>query len=274
MSAVRAAAPPPALDPAVVEAFRTDGAVALRGAFTDWVETLRAGLVRNMAEPGPFAKVYTTNGAPGGFFGDYCNWDRIPEYRSWVFDSPAASYARSLMGSKTARFFHEHVIVKEPGTREPTPWHHDLPYYCVEGQQSVSMWVALDPVPKSVCVEYVAGSHAWGKRFLPRKFSGVDYDRPGEVLEPMPDLDAMRDQLNILSWDLEPGDAIAFHFLTLHGAPGNLGSNRRRGFAARWVGDDAVFALRSGEVSPPFPGVADRLKDGEPLSGPEFPLVP
>ena len=33
------------------------------------------------------------------------------------------------------RFFHEHALVKEPGTSEITPWHHDEPYYCREIKQ-------------------------------------------------------------------------------------------------------------------------------------------
>ncbi len=81
------------------------------------------------------------------------------------------------MGSRTARIFHEHVLVKEPGTREVSPWHQDQPYYCVDGEQVLSIWLPLDPVPRSVSPEFVAGSHLWGKLFTPRKF--VDH-RPYE----------------------------------------------------------------------------------------------
>ena len=37
----------------------------------------------------------------------------------------------------------------------------------------------------------------------------------------MPDIDAERDQHRILAWDMEPGDALFFHFRTPHGAPAN-----------------------------------------------------
>lgn len=69
------------------------------------------------------------------------------------------------------------------------------------------------------------------------------------------------------------GDAIAFHFLTIHGAPANLSNQRRRGFAARWLGDDTTYARRSGKTSPPFPGLDQRLPPGDPLHAEEFPLV-
>ncbi len=103
--------------------------------------------------------------------------------------------------------------------------------------------------------------------------TGVAYDHKTDQLEDMPDIDAHRADYRLLSWDLEPGDAIAFHFLTVHGAPGNLSVNRRRAFASRWLGDDAVYAVRHGETSPPFPGLEQRLKPGDPLAAEEFPLV-
>ncbi|MCY4222159.1 MAG: phytanoyl-CoA dioxygenase family protein [Thiotrichales bacterium] len=264
----------PDIDDATVEAFRRDGVVHLPGVFADWVDVLRAGVERNMASPGPYTREYEPEGSDGYFFGDYCNWARIPEYREFVLRSGAAALAARLMDSSTARFFHEHVLVKEPRTESRTPWHHDLPYYCIDGTQTVSFWTPLDAVPREVCLELVAGSHRWGKSFLPRKFVGVDYERKGEDLDTIPDIDARRDEFEIASFDMAPGDAIAFHFLTVHGAPGNASaSTRRRAFAHRWVGDDVRFKVRGGEVSPPFPEVHQRLRDGDALDDPEFPLV-
>ena len=40
---------------AEVEAFQRDGAVVVRGALTDWVDVMAAGIARNMADPGPYA---------------------------------------------------------------------------------------------------------------------------------------------------------------------------------------------------------------------------
>ncbi|MDO6805129.1 phytanoyl-CoA dioxygenase family protein, partial [Wenyingzhuangia sp. 1_MG-2023] len=118
------------------------------------------------------------------------------------------------------RIFHEHVLIKEAGNTKLTPWHHDEPYYCTKADQTVSIWLPLDPVPRSSSVEFVAGSHRWGKLFRPRKFTGVDYDHKATNLEVMPDIEANKDDYTILGWDLEPGDAIAFDYLTVHGAPG------------------------------------------------------
>jgi ectoine hydroxylase-related dioxygenase (phytanoyl-CoA dioxygenase family) len=264
----------PLLSSAQVGDFTRDGVILLRGVFNDWIEELRAGVDRNMHEPGPWGREYLEPGQGGRFFGDYCNWQRIDEYRRFLFDSPAAEMAADLMRSDSARIFHEHVLVKEPGTDKISPWHHDQPYYCVDGRQVCSMWIPLDEVAIETCPEFVAGSHDWGRWFLPRKFSGVDYDHADEKLESMPDIDGARENYDIRRWPLQVGDAIAFHFLTIHGAPSNLSASaRRRGFAARWLGDDAVYAKRSGETSPPFPGLEQRLEPGDPLDDDEFPQV-
>ena len=257
-----------------VDGFNNDGVVLLKGVFGDWIELLREGVDVNMNAPGPWGREYLDKDQAGRFFGDYCNWNRIEQYRRFVFDSPAGAIAADLMQSDSARIFHEHVLVKEPGTDKITPWHHDQPYYCVDGRQVCSMWIPLDPVGIETCPEFIAGSHDWGRWFLPRKFSGIDYDHADTTLESMPDIDNNRDDYDIRSWSLEPGDAIAFHFLTVHGAPSNLSAtHRRRGFAVRWLGDDTVYASRSGETSPPFPGLEQRLNPGDALVAEEFPLV-
>ena len=262
------------LDPAIIEAYRRDGAVVLRGVFErHWLKSIARGIERNFVDPGPGAMRYTPEGEPGGFYDDYCNWKRIEEYRRFAFDSPAAGLVGALMGSSEVRFYHEHVIVKEPGTRELTPWHHDLPYYGLEGSQLCSLWLPLDPVPRSVCPQFVATSHRWGRRFVPRKF--VDHEEYGEVpegYEPAGDIDAQLEGQTILSWGLEPGDCIAFHMLAVHGAPGTQElRTRRRGFVTRWLGDDVRFAARPWKTSPPFEEVD--LQPGDRMNHPSFPLV-
>ncbi len=253
----------------VAAAFDADGATVVRGAFGDWIETLRAGVARNMAEPSSDVRIY--DGGSGRFFGDYCNWHRIPEYEDFIRHSPAASIAQRLMGSRTVRLFHEHVLVKEPGADVPTPWHQDQPYYCVDGAQSCSLWIPLDPVDRATSPEFVAGSHRWGRFFRPERFDKTPLNQD-DGLEAVPDIDAHRDEYRMLGWALEPGDAIAFSFRTIHGAPANKRQDRaRRAFSLRLVGEDANFARRPGVTSPPFREV--RLAHGAPLEGHEFPVL-
>jgi ectoine hydroxylase-related dioxygenase (phytanoyl-CoA dioxygenase family) len=256
-----------------IDDYQRDGAVVLRGPFRDWVATLRAGIERNMNDPGPDVKIYQGKDGGGRFFGDYCNWDRIPEYRSFIFGSPAARIAARLMGSQRIRLFHEHVLVKEASADVATPWHQDQPYYCIDGTQTVSLWIPLDRVPRERTLEFVAGSHRWGKYFRPERFNRSPLNE-NDGLEPVPDIDGNRDQFRIIGWELEPGDAVAFNYMTLHGAPANRSaSEQRRAFSLRLIGDDVRFARREGIVtSPPFRYV--RLQHGAIMDAPEFPILP
>ena len=60
--------------------------------------------------------------------------------------------------------------------------------------------------------------------------------------------------MTVLEWAMEPGDAVAFDYRTLHGARGNESTIRRRAFSLRLVGDDARYVDRPGRTSPPYPG--------------------
>ena len=105
------------VEPCKISDYQRDGAVVLRDVFTDWIETLARGVERNMAEPGPYG---TENVRPqdggGSFFDDYCNWERIPEFTDFMKNSPAGAVAGALMGAREVQIFHDHVLVKEPGT--------------------------------------------------------------------------------------------------------------------------------------------------------------
>jgi len=73
-----------------ITAFRRDGAVVLRGLIAEHVDTLRAGVERNLAKPGQYAAENLQPGEGGRFFDDYCNWTRIPEFESVIRDSALA----------------------------------------------------------------------------------------------------------------------------------------------------------------------------------------
>ena len=258
------------VDQDTIETFQRDGCCVIRGLFGPWIEGARAGIEENMAAPSFRERTYAPDDGSAPFFQDFCNWDRIAGYRALVRESPMAEAAANLMGSKTARIFHDHVLVKEPGNSIATPWHQDQPYYLVEGRQSVSFWVPLDAVPRDRTIEFIAGSHRTGKTYRAERFDGTNlYD--GDESERVPDVETTKADLDLRGWAVEPGDAVAFNFRCLHGAPANASSERRRVISVRWVGDDARFAIRPGKTSPPFPDLD--YEDGAPFEAPEFPVL-
>lgn len=261
--------PSPLVSDADVAAFQTDGAVLIKGLFAAEVETIRDGIAENMDRPGPHAAENLQPGEGGRFFDDYCNWTRIPAFEQVVRTSPAAEAAADLMQSRTVQMFHDHVLVKEPGTAKPTPWHQDAPYYFVEGRQTVSFWAPVDPVTDAT-LRCVAGSHLWEKPVLPTRWLAEDDFYPSrDAYQPVPDPDA--DGMRILEWEMEPGDAVAFSYGVLHGARGNNATVRRRAFSLRLVGDDARYVERPGRTSPPFDGHG--MVPGQRLREDWFPVI-
>ena len=265
-----------------METFQRDGAICLRRKFDQkWLDVIAVGIERNLSAPSDYAESLSSKGSSARFFSDYCNWRDIPEFRAFVYDSPAAEIAGRLMGSDKAIFYHDHLLIKEPGTQRRTPWHHDQPYYPVNGKQICSLWLPLDPVPRETSLRFVKGSHAWGRWFVPRKFatssnyavreSTVGQEGERITFESVPDIEGHPDEYEIISWELAPGDCVVFHGMTLHGAAGNRSqTTARRALSTRWFGDDARFAERPWEISPPITG---GLKPGEPMACDAFPVI-
>ena len=258
------------ITPAQIDEFEQNGALLLKGVFKDHVESVRLAIEENKASPSWRERTYRPDDGSAPFFQDYVVWNQFDGYRKLVKDSPMAEIAATLMNSNTARIFHDHILVKEPGNSVKTPWHQDQPYYLVEGQQTVSFWVPLDPIPRERTIEYIAGSHNWNKDFKPTRFDGTPLFE-NDSSEEVPDIDANRDDLNVIGWEVEPGDAVAFSFRTLHGAPANASDIRRRVVSIRWVGDDAKFADRLGTTSPAFPDL--EYTPGTAFEGDEFPVI-
>ncbi len=261
--------PHPLVTQTDIDTFQRDGVVLIKGLFADYVELLRTGIDRNMAVPSEFAAENLKPGEGGRFFDDYCNWARIAEFEEVIRNSPAAEVAADLMGSNSVQMFHDHVLVKEPGTSRPTPWHQDGPYYFVDGKQTVSFWSPLDPV-REASLRCVAGSHKWAKPVLPTRWLSEEnfYPAPDAYMA-VPDPDA--EGMDIREWAMEPGDAVAFNYGTLHGARGNQSTNRRRAFSLRLVGDDTRYIERPGRTSPPFPGHG--MVNGQKLREDWFPVI-
>jgi ectoine hydroxylase-related dioxygenase (phytanoyl-CoA dioxygenase family) len=187
------------------------------------------------------------------------------------------------MGSRSVRFFYDQLLVKEPMTPTATPWHQDLPYWPLTGDDILSLWIGCDTISAEAgAMRYLKGSHRAGMMYAPRAFdpaSGFDdiYRQAG--LPPLPAAEDLLERFEVLTCAVEPGDVIAHHPLTIHGSPGNaLRTVRRRALALRYVGDDARFSRRPGAFldDPQVRGLLPEpiaLEDGEPLDGANFPTI-
>ena len=266
-----------------IAAYEENGAHVLRGVLPlKWIDVMREAVEEILTTPGDASVEYTEKGNSGRYYGDFFVWWRNPVFKAFMKDSPMPEIAAQVMNSSALNFFYDQLLVKEPNTAEPTPWHQDLSYWPVKGKQIISVWAPFDAAnEESGVVVYVKGSHKWNKLFAPSVFGDKTgfadiYAKAG--LDPLPDIEAERDQHEILCWDMEPGDVLIHHPLTLHYASGNRSkTERRRGLALRYLGDDARFDARPGtflenkKVLATIPAI--NFNDGDKFSGELFPSV-
>jgi len=253
-----------------IQQFQEDGVTCLRGVFGEWIATLAHGVDRHIENPGTNALTHKSDSETGRFIEDFCNWDRIPEYREFVYNSPLGELGAQLMKSHSAQMFHDHLLYKEASSGVPTPWHQDIPYYCVNGRQTVSLWIPLEPRPKTLSLRCIVGSHLLPYEVRPTSWSSNEsfYADDSEFMD-IPDVD--NGDFQIREWAIEPGDAIAFDFHTLHGARANSTNQVSRTLSFRLVGDDARYCHRSGRTSPNFPNIGQ--SNGERLREDWFPMI-
>jgi ectoine hydroxylase-related dioxygenase (phytanoyl-CoA dioxygenase family) len=252
-------------------AYERDGVVCLHGVLgRRWIERLRTATDEVLATPTAFVLDSNPNRTSGRFTRDRFLSLANDEFRAFSTRSPIALIAAEAMRSSSLVLMSDLVFAKEPQTPEPTPWHHDLPYGWSQGRQLCQFWIPLDTVDlPSGTMEFVRGSHRWGKLFNVRSFAAdAGYESTGN--EPVPDIDADRAAYDIVHFDMEPGDCLLFSELTLHAAPGNGTQRRRRAISLHYAGDDARF-LQCEASRLPF--TDHGLRSGDRFESPYFPIV-
>ena len=253
-----------------VAALREDGVIRASKVLSDaWLDRIATGIEHTQKVPSKLGEVLSIKDR--GFTADLFMWLQNDYFKDVVFGSPLARLAQQVLDSPSVTHWYDQLFLKEPGSDVPTPWHHDLTFWPIIGEQIVSIWIPVDTVTsESSGLEFIRASHRWSNRF---KAITPDYNSymVNPDLEDMPDIDSNREQYEVLSWDLEPGDVLIFHPLTVHGSRGNSSrSKRRRAFASRWVGEDVVYDPKPHTMPlPPDHG----LDPGDKLGGPMFPTV-
>lgn len=259
-----------------IRAYEDDGVVCLRSQFgPEWIDRMYRAADRVLRSGEGFRKEGAKPGESGRFFAGIfmSHWD--PEFRAIALDCPAGEIAARLLRQERVNFFYDQLLIKEPDTPAPTAWHHDLPYWPFRGNDLVSIWIALADVSVQTSgLEYVAGSHKWGKRFRP---VSVDQKARGDdaQAEPCPDFSdpAQRDPAHrFLSWDMKAGDCVCHHPLTVHGAGGNRSKTQRRlALSLRYMGADAIWEPHPGAVK--LPGDPDYPAGDRPADDLRFPMA-
>ena len=267
--------------PQVVTEFSEHGVVLLRDAIApEWIESLTVGVDKNIASPSLRGRVWDRDSAGRVCFYDSQVWREIAEYRAFIERSPIAEIAARVLATSQVNFFFDAVFARSPGTQFRTPFHQDEPYWSVKGFDTCSIWMPLVAVEKASALEFVRGSHRWNRRFRQTNFGALTGDARDQHIntdstaEPFPDIENARDEYDIISWDMAPGDCAIFNARTIHGGSGNLARDRDlKVFNTQWLGDDVRICFRKEGMDPDHSQVMTEagLKPGDRVSGELYP---
>jgi ectoine hydroxylase-related dioxygenase (phytanoyl-CoA dioxygenase family) len=255
--------------------YRRDGVTCLRQCVGgDDVEMIRREVARELSQKSSHYVNHTSrnNGSEGAFESAFKIWENNDTLAGFARTSHLPAVAAELMRSSKINLLFDQCFVKQPGTNDPTPWHNDQPFWPIKGDQVTTLWIALDDVnQQSSAVQFVRASHRWDRWFQPTNFSGDNEFSINPKFEEIIDIEANRDEYDVISWDLAPGDVLAFHGMMLHGAQANRSRDRqRRGYCIRYTGDDVVYDPHLGSTANLM---KDDLVEGGAIDGPYYPVV-
>jgi len=227
-------------------AYDRDGAAIVKGVIPEeWVYFMRAAVTRIVERADPSAQNYADEGDPQ-FFSQTFPWMFDDAFKAWAIRGPLIDVSRQVMAdANTITFFYDQIFSKAPGATKRTPWHQDLPFLPIRGDQLVRIWVPFDRVTAaSGAIHYLRGSHRWGVIYHPVGFKKTPMITDTYVNSPyenMPDFEADYGSHEWLVAEAEPGDLLLHHPLTVHGSLGNTTGDYRRAVASFYAGDQAVW---------------------------------
>ena len=254
-----------------LDAFAQDGVVHLPKVISDeWVERAREACDRVPA-------VETVEGrrAPE-YFMKLRVWENNDVFRHFCYDQSITGIAAQLTGSEKLNLLYDQMFNIAPGSGDRTVFHNDLPYWPIRGKQVATIWLAFDKVVKeNGAMEFFRGSHLWEKQYVPfstnEKDDGLTPIDVGEAYDASPDWEAEKEKHEMLMYELEPGDALAFQPLVVHGSHANVSTDmQRRAYAMRFTGTEVTY--HAGPVWNVYI-TNPTLKTGDPLDSTQYPTV-
>lgn len=220
-----------------IEHLRNAAEETLATHSTGWHSVLDDAVI-NMAEFSP------AGASPGPYLVAINCWRESETIMSFAASSPAPAIAGDLMMSDRVYLYEDGLHIKEPGTQAEVYWHNDHGYHHVEGPSCV-IWIPLDPVTEeNGGLVFMRGSHKDRTVYRPNML--VDPNPiPGTEGEPIPPVDDNSPKR--ISFDMVPGDALAFSMKTFHMSGVNQSlTTRRRSLVIKYLGRGARWEIRPG----------------------------
>jgi ectoine hydroxylase-related dioxygenase (phytanoyl-CoA dioxygenase family) len=211
-----------------VSQFEREGFLAVPGAISGWIESLRAAMpefLETAYDPlaGRAREPDMTIRANDGM------WRQSEAFARFLFQSPLGEIAASVMRSRQARLYEDLLLYREDHGPGQVDWHRDSPHWPISGRQLSSIWFSLEDVAGDTgAMRFVNGSH---------RDEDIASSAPGSVAEASSF--ASRDTTIVPA---TPGDVTVFHPRVIHTAYGSAPGRPRRSFTIRFTGDDIRFS--------------------------------
>ncbi|MGN6581886.1 MAG: phytanoyl-CoA dioxygenase family protein [Bordetella sp.] len=146
----------------------------------------------------------------------FARWATSPRIAQWLsayFERAAPGLTRPGQAPTLSTVHHNCVMTKHPHYGSLTGWHQDIRYWSFSAPELVSCWLALGrETADNGGLFFLPGSHAAG--FTAEQFDEKKFFRP--------DMPGNQEWIaRAVCPELEPGDAVFFHCLTLHAAQRN-----------------------------------------------------
>ncbi len=199
------------LNPNAIKAYNSDGVVCLRQAISaEWLNTIEDGISAALSGASTDLDIVKGKGDKGKFSVSSQAWQKVDEFRRYIFDSPLADLSQQVLQSETLTLFYDFLLVKEAHSNTAaTPWHQDLSFYPLTGTQIINCWTALDPIPVETALRFWKASHLKGTVYRAVNFEDPTkpYRHARADQSPMPNPDEIPGAV-ILSTEMEPGDLL------------------------------------------------------------------
>lgn len=245
--------------------YRENGFVKVEDALTpDELEELRESMEEVMRAD-PVNSVQTDRA--GGVYYKVLN-QRVNTWRDhggmakFVLSPRFADMARQLTGFSGIRLFHDHALWKMPQDSKETPWHQDFPYWPMQQDGALSIWIPLEDVDETNgCMAFVPKSH------LLKNVRGVPLAEPHDIFSDE-NVKGKLDRSSAVVVPLKAGSVTFHNGLTFHYAHANRSDQPRRVLAIIYMPDGTTF---SGKKHPVTDGL--NLQPGDKLAGALFPKL-
>ena len=258
--------------------YRRDGVVCLRDILTpEWIETIRAGIDEQREQPGPYATIFQSERSYT--IAEQVSSNFNETLRRAVLHSGAGQIAQEMLQAPQVRLLHDNIFYKDAGDIIETPWHQDTANGCFDGMNMVRVWIPVDPVARQTAIEVVRASHLWNAFYvsgdldaykaeaLNAEANAYYFDHSPEPYAQTPDIEAHRDSFDIIGYQMEPGDVVAFNFHLLHHAGAGHNSKTKRRVLSIIYGDDSLTMRHRPNMVPTQLDIAGRaFADGQSVS--------